>query len=276
MILNVAGEAADKVVEIALDTITVIAKLSGKGIKEAIYILDDISRNKLKNATGRQSLEKMMKICDNVEIFTLKQKDLEKFMEEAEKYGILYCTILDRKNENPEASVDLFVKGEDAIKVNRIVQRYKIEVVDVANLRAEQIKEKGELDAPVDVPEQEGQLPEEKKNNVDENLINLIIGEDPVKELSEAEYEERLKEGVSNNFLLEDNPSENSSEIKNLNISNSDKADNTGKKSVRAELKKCKEEIKNMMKQKDTREKPAVSKKNKKKLKGEKKHGKVK
>lgn len=279
MTLNVAGEAADKVVEIALETITVVAKLSGKGVKEAIYIMRDISQDKLKNATGKASLEKMMKVCDNVEIFTLKQKDLERFMKEAEKYGVLYCTILDTQNDDPENVVDLFVRGEDANKVNRIVDRYRIEVEDVANLRPQEIKGKEEMELPV--AEQENtQIPqEEKKNNVDNSLINSLIGEEesPIKELSEKEFNERLENGVSNDFLLEDNLSENSLEIKKGNIVNIETL--KAKESVKLRLKECEKIAKNHN-EKTNEEIPVNKKKNKnknkKKVKGDKKNGKVK
>ena len=278
MILNVAGEAADKAVEVVLETMTVIVKLTGKGVKEAIYIAQDINRNKLENASGRVKLEKMMKSCDSFEIFTLKQKHLEKFMQEAEKYGVLYCTILDSDND-PENSVDVFVRGTDAAKVDRLIKRYDIPMVDVANLRPESFIDKDGNQIPAEEMTEVPKTQEEKQNNVDNDLINSIMGEDvPVKEAQKQEKNERQEDGVSNDFLTVENPSEISSENKENDLINDGIQITQKKKSVRLDLEECAEEAKQNVIIKEEKEKGFFKKKgNKKKhLKGEKKNGKIK
>ena len=194
----------------------------------------------------------MLKTCKDIKIFTIQRKDLDKFVQEGKKYGILYCTLLDKDDTSPNSEVDILVRGEDATRVNRIVEKYNL---SVASLRTEEIKEKGDI-TPI-----ENEL-EQSKNNVNEDLINDVLGK---KENNDS----KVIDGVSQDFFTQDIQSKNSS-----NTIQKGEMDN-GKKSVREELKECKEEVQKAF-TKDSKEKKRNKKDKKKKLKGDKNYDRTK
>jgi hypothetical protein len=67
---------------------------------------------------------------------------LQKFTQEAKKYGVLYCVLADRKNKDPNAEVDVIARAEDASKISRIVERFHLASVDTASIVTEAEKSK--------------------------------------------------------------------------------------------------------------------------------------
>lgn len=92
----------------------------------------------------------MLKSGKELTVFSLPQKDLKKFVQEAKKYGVLYCTIRDRQGREPNAVVDIITWAEDAPKINRVVERFKLAAIDTAEIvqNIEKAKaERGKMDA---------------------------------------------------------------------------------------------------------------------------------
>jgi hypothetical protein len=54
----------------------------------------------------------------------LSDNELEKFCREAKKYGVLYCVLKDKTDT--DGHTDVFVRAEDASKINRIFERFGI------------------------------------------------------------------------------------------------------------------------------------------------------
>ena len=99
---------------------------------------------------GKARLSSMLKSGKELTVFSLPQKDLKKFVQEAKKYGVLYCTIRDRQGREPNAVVDIITWAEDAPKINRVVERFKLAAIDTAEIvqNIEKAKaERGKMDA---------------------------------------------------------------------------------------------------------------------------------
>ena len=70
-------------------------------------------------------------------VFSVKESDLKKFVQEAKRYGILYCAVRDPKGSS-DGMVDIMVKEEDAPRINRIVERFKFaSVTEAAQIKTE-------------------------------------------------------------------------------------------------------------------------------------------
>jgi hypothetical protein len=90
-----------------------------------------------------------------LKVFAVKDSELQLFCKEAKKYGVLYCVLKD-KDAN-DGLTDIMVRAEDASKINRIFERFKLATVDVGEVRSEierqrqeqaQQKKDGEIPTP--------------------------------------------------------------------------------------------------------------------------------
>ena len=267
--LNTAGDAAEQTFRIVIEETEFVIRIAGSLLKETIAMMYAISKDNKQKSVGKTNLSNMLKNCKDIRIFTVQKKDLDKFVEEAKNYGIYYCTLIDKADKSENAIVDIMVRGDDAPRVNRIVERFDLEITDTAALRTKSIKENGKEEIIVDDNN-------EQVEKVDDAKIADIMGDVPsIDEEKMADImgkvqvnEEEVKDGVSNIFLHKvEVQSEHFSENKKEEM-----AKKEVKKSVREQLK----ELTNEMKQKAnemTKEK-TKDKKTKKKDKSKKRGGK--
>jgi hypothetical protein len=68
-----------------------------------------------------------------LEIFSVRESDLRTFVRGAKNYGIVYCVLRNAKH-SPDGLCDIMVKADDATKINRLVERFKLAVVDRAKI----------------------------------------------------------------------------------------------------------------------------------------------
>lgn len=131
--MNYSGDAAEQVVRFSLEGMEVVMKITGSAAKEMAILLAAALKAEQKTA-GKARLSSMLKSGKELTVFSLPQKDLKKFVQEAKKYGVLYCTIRDRQSKDSNAVVDIITRAEDAPKINRVVERFKLAAVDTAEI----------------------------------------------------------------------------------------------------------------------------------------------
>mgnify|MGYP002545186522 FL=1 len=131
--MNYSGDAAEQVVRFSLEGMEVAMKITGTAAKEMAILLAAALKAEQKTA-GKARLSSMLKSGKELTVFSLPQKDLKKFVQEAKKYGVLYCTIRERQSKDPNAVVDIITRAEDAPKINRVVERFKLAAVDTAEI----------------------------------------------------------------------------------------------------------------------------------------------
>ena len=129
-----SGEAAEQVVRMTLNGVEVAAKISGKAAERLAVLKDQ------KKTRGKTRLNSMLRSGKELKVFAIGDRDLEKFCREAKKYGILYCVLKD-KTAN-DGHTDVFVRAEDASKINRIFDRFGIATADIGSARTEIVKAK--------------------------------------------------------------------------------------------------------------------------------------
>lgn len=82
-------------------------------------------------------METLVRSGKPLTVFSVKENDLKKFVQEAKRYGILYCAVRDPKGSR-DGIVDIMVKEEDAPRINRIVERFQFaSVAEAAQIKTE-------------------------------------------------------------------------------------------------------------------------------------------
>lgn len=139
--MNTGGEAAEQIVRMSLEGFEVAAKITGAGAKNIAILLYTILKEE-KKTKGKARLTNMLRSGKELKVFTVRRGDLQKFTQEAKRYGVLYCVLADRKNKDPNAIVDVIARAEDASKISRIVERFHLASVDTATIVQEAEKSK--------------------------------------------------------------------------------------------------------------------------------------
>ena len=128
-----SGDAAEQIVRMSLEGTEVALKLSGSAAKNIAAALYTIAKNADRNKTkGHQRLSAMLKSGKELKVFTISEEHLKRFAQEAKRYGVVYCA-LRGKEKSSDGMVDVMVRAEDASKINRIVERFKLATVDTAS-----------------------------------------------------------------------------------------------------------------------------------------------
>lgn len=137
--MSVNGDASEQIVRLSLEGFEVLAKLTGSGAKNVAAILYAIMKDK-NQTKGKTKLNNLLKTGKPLKIFSIKQEDLKTFAKESKTYGIFYCALINRRLKNSDGTIDVMVKEEDAGRINRIVERFKLTIVDTAKVQTEGTK----------------------------------------------------------------------------------------------------------------------------------------
>ena len=112
-----------------------VLKLTGTAAKNIAAALYTILKNRDKNKiAGHQRLTAMLKSGKELKVFSVGEEHLKQFTKEAKRYGVVYCA-LKGTEPTPDGLVDIMCRAEDASKINRIVERFKMATVDAASIR---------------------------------------------------------------------------------------------------------------------------------------------
>lgn len=249
--MNGSSEAAEMVVRLYLQGLEVAAKVSGTGAKSIATYLYAVASSQKKTA-GKTTLTRMIKSGKELRVFSIRYDDLKTFKKEAKKYGILFNVILDKRDKKGESLVDIMVGADDASKINRIVKKFQLSLVDTATVKSDIVKDR---EVEENVQDMNAQTKEELLAS---DILSVSTQE---KEVEESNPNMALTE--KNNLLEPSLDNKKSLEV------DSDKR----KRSIRAKLAQIKRELMNEQKadsvQKDvnknkSKNKNKESKKNKK------------
>lgn len=123
-------EAPDQVLRLSLEGAEFALKISGaaaKNIAAALYaVLKDQKRTK-----GKARITTMLRQQRPMTIYTIKKEDCPAFAKQARGYGVLYAPIPVKKGDD---TLDVMVFQDDAVRVNRIVERLELTVLDTASI----------------------------------------------------------------------------------------------------------------------------------------------
>lgn len=131
--MNVSSDAAEQIVRMSLEGMEVAIKISGQGAKLAAVRIAAAMREEQKTR-GKTRLTSMLKSGKPLKVYEIQQKDLKTFAAEARRYGVLYTVLKDKNDMSDEATVDIISRVEDASKIQRITERFKLNAVDAADV----------------------------------------------------------------------------------------------------------------------------------------------
>lgn len=126
--MNTSGDAAEQVARISFEGLEFSIKTAGAGAKEAIAMIYAMLKDHEENSIGKTKLKNILKYGKDLKVFGIQQRYLEKFEKEAKKYGVTFCPLVDKSILKPTTIVDVLVKGDDAARVNRIVEKFKLQL----------------------------------------------------------------------------------------------------------------------------------------------------
>ena len=165
-----SGDAAEQIVRISLEGTEVALKLTGSAAKNIAAMIYTVLKNRDKNKTkGKQRLTAMLKSGKELKVFTVSEEHLKQFAAEAKRYGVVYCA-LRGKEKTADGMVDIMVRAEDASKINRIVERFKLATVDTVSIKRDIEQSKADKTAP-SAPEQE-----KPDKAADDRLLDDLLG----------------------------------------------------------------------------------------------------
>ncbi len=260
--MSYQGDAAEQVVRLSLETGEIAVRLAGSGAKQVAVLLYAILKDQQKTK-GKTRLSNLLRSGKELKVFAVKDGDLKKFCQEAKKYGVLYCVLKDR--DATDGITDIMVRAEDASKINRIFERFRLATVDMAQLRQE-IERSAEKNRE-DTPEEAAR----KEQETDSLLDDLLS---PATPKEAAEQEVPPPENPSKARIGEGSPSGPISMPKEAGEWDVSDPSERSRPSVRQALKEIREEQKKEETQ--AKEKPEPQKSPKHKAPQKKKTGKQK
>lgn len=135
------SDAADQVVRYTLEGTEVALKISGLAAKNvATYLIAVLNENK--KTRGRAGIERMLREGKPIKLFQIPTEQLKAFAKESKKYGFLFYAMLDKRNPAPET--DLMVFAKDAARVNRVLDKLSLAIVDAGAIESEIVESRGE------------------------------------------------------------------------------------------------------------------------------------
>ena len=177
--MSSSGDAAEQVVHLSLEGTEMVLKLTGSAAKNVAAAIYAIWKNRDKTKTkGHQRLNAMLKSGKELKVFTISEEHLKQFATEAKRYGVVYCA-LRGKEKSADGMVDVMVRAEDASKINRIVERFKLSTVDAASIKQDIERSRAEKSTAPAAPEQTAPEKSEEDRLLDDMMTAPIKKEEP-------------------------------------------------------------------------------------------------
>lgn len=204
--MNNGGDAAEQVVRLSLEGFEVAAKLTGSAAKNVALLLVSVLKQEQKTK-GKARLTNMIKSGKELKVFTIPNKDLRKFTEQAKRYGVLYCVLRDRNTKGDNVPIDIIARAEDASKIQRIVERFELSSVDKAAIvteaqKAVEQREAKEQDKPTKskneiITEEAVRKPMQKEENAHANPTAAKTDKSPLSRQNLEPADSQTDKGIS-------------------------------------------------------------------------------
>ncbi len=253
--MSTAGDSAEEVVKLSLDGFEVVARLTGSMAKELAVILVALSKSKGNKVKGQIGINNMLKRTGDFKVFTIKKDDYKEFKKQAKRYGVLYSAMCKRSDlKSKDGVIDLLVKGEDAVRVNRMVERFNL--TTIGETKIETALDKEDLQKIVSDKEKTEISKDIQEKNTSEDLLNKLLKKQNIKEenentnpsnLSNTEKEIQSESSLKMNEKMEGTKKEEKPSIR-------EKINTIKKEQEEKENLKVKEETKEISKNKKVQE----------------------
>ena len=205
-----SGDAAEQVVRLSLEGFEVAARLTGSAAKNIAILLASVLKQEATQANktrGKARLTNMIKSGKELKVFSIPNKDLKKFTEQAKRYGVLYCVLRDKNTRGDNVPIDIIARAEDASKIQRIVEKFELGKVDKAAIvtesqKAVEKREAVEKDKPTKskneiITEEAVRKPLQKEENAQSNPTTAKTDKNPPSRQNSEPVETQSDKGVA-------------------------------------------------------------------------------
>jgi hypothetical protein len=214
-----SGDAAEQIVRISLDGIDYAIRIAGAGAKNIAALIMAAMKSKKTQPTtlkvsGAERMKRMLKSEKPLDVFSVREQDIKTFMQEAKKYGIVYCAIRD-KQPKADGMIDVLVRKEDSPKIDRVMERLQYGAVDKTSIKSEIVRTKAEKGAEPTAPDKsdtldvdsflDSVLPDEGKSKEGQN--QAVQPPTPQQSAPQKAAPEGVREPFFSNARTKQNPS---------------------------------------------------------------------
>lgn len=124
--MNYGAEPADQVVRYTLEGTEFALKISGTAAKNFAVFALAVLRDQ-KKTHGKTKLVRLLREGKPLKFFSVPTDQMRDFAKAAKSHGHLYVPIRDRSDPD---NIEIAVWAEDAAKVNRVIDKLQLDVVD--------------------------------------------------------------------------------------------------------------------------------------------------
>ena len=170
--MNLGSDPADQVVRYTLEGTEYALRLSGTAAKNFAIFVAAVLRDQ-KKTRGKTNLTRLLREGKPLKFFSVPTNKMWEFAQEAKRHGLLFVPIRDRNDPN---HIEIAIWADDAAKVERIIERMQLDVVET-----------GEAEIMSDV-EPEQNMPRQKEVEPDNPATQTADSPIPF-ELDDADYD---------------------------------------------------------------------------------------
>lgn len=161
--MNYGAEPADQVVRYTLEGTEFALKISGTAAKNFAVFALAVLRDQ-KKTHGKTKLVRLLREGKPLKFFSVPTDQMRDFSKAAKSHGLLYVPIRDRSDPD---NIEIAVWAEDAAKVNRVIDKLQLDVVDT-----------GETELVADVQKEQSQTALETETiETEHGAVSFAVGE---------------------------------------------------------------------------------------------------
>ena len=124
--MNLGSDPADQVVRYTLEGTEYALRLSGTAAKNFAVFVAAVLRDQ-KKTRGKTNLTRLLREGKPLKFFSVSADRMKEFAQEAKRHGLLFVPMRDR---NDPDHIEIAIWADDAAKVERIIERMQLDVVE--------------------------------------------------------------------------------------------------------------------------------------------------
>ena len=124
--MNLGSDPADQVVRYTLEGTEYALRLSGTAAKNFAIFVAAVLRDQ-KKTRGKTNLTRLLREGKPLKFFSVSADRMREFAQEAKRHGLLFVPMRDRNDPN---HIEIAIWADDAAKVERIIERMQLDVVE--------------------------------------------------------------------------------------------------------------------------------------------------
>ena len=124
--MNLGSDPADQVVRYTLEGTEFALRISGTAAKNFAIFAAAVLRDQ-KKTRGKTNLTRLLREGKPLKFFSVSADRMREFAQEAKRHGLLFVPMRDRNDPN---HIEVAIWADDAAKVERIIERMQLDVVE--------------------------------------------------------------------------------------------------------------------------------------------------